>query len=305
MADDSTGKARPCAPDSLMDYDWAGTWRAHEGRGDFPDAGYWTNRAPKFAGKGHGASVYCDQFLAFARLLPGESVLDMGCGAGSLAIPLARRGHQVTAADFSVGMLEQLEGRLVAEPELAGRVTPLLVGWEDDWARAGIAGKSVDVAIASRSLRSSDIAASLAKLSAAARRRACVTLPTSASPTCDAELLKELGLRVKSDGSLQYTFLILADSGYLPEVRYVMLPRAERYESPSMAYEKTAAMLCACVDEGFASGDVTAALAKLKEWIGRNVVQAPCGDGEVEGERGFVRRVPRLVKWAFISWDTH
>jgi len=41
--------------------------------------------------------------------LPGQRILDLAAGTGASAAPLARRGAQVVAADFSAGMIE--EGR--------------------------------------------------------------------------------------------------------------------------------------------------------------------------------------------------
>ncbi|MGE3139883.1 MAG: class I SAM-dependent methyltransferase, partial [Thermoleophilia bacterium] len=64
--------------------------------------------------------------LAFWRATAartGGPVLDLGCAAGRVAIPLARDGHEVWALDASLEMLAELGQRLAAEPaEVAGRV---------------------------------------------------------------------------------------------------------------------------------------------------------------------------------------
>src|SRR5215208_5136837 len=46
---------------------------------------------------------------------PPARVLDMGAGTGSLSLPLARLGYQVTALDLSPGMLERLRLRAADE----------------------------------------------------------------------------------------------------------------------------------------------------------------------------------------------
>ncbi len=47
----------------------------------------------------------------------GGPVLEMGCGTGRLAIPLARMGLEVWGVDVSEAMLARLAERLAAEPE--------------------------------------------------------------------------------------------------------------------------------------------------------------------------------------------
>ena len=50
-------------------------------------------------------------------------ILDLGCGQGTQALRLARRGHEVTAVDASADLLARLEQDLAAEPaEVRARV---------------------------------------------------------------------------------------------------------------------------------------------------------------------------------------
>ena len=43
---------------------------------------------------------------------PGMRVLDIGCGTGRMAITMAKRGADVTAFDFTVGMLDKLRANM-------------------------------------------------------------------------------------------------------------------------------------------------------------------------------------------------
>jgi len=55
------------------------------------------------------------QILAGWRIPPGAKVLDVGCGAGQIAIPAARAGAQVTGVDIAANSLEQARARAAAE----------------------------------------------------------------------------------------------------------------------------------------------------------------------------------------------
>ena len=78
----------------------------------------------------------------------------------------------MVAADFSQGMLDMLN-RDLAALGLASRelVDVKLMSWEDDWEACGVGPKSVDVALASRSMATPDIARALEALSRTARKR--------------------------------------------------------------------------------------------------------------------------------------
>jgi ubiquinone/menaquinone biosynthesis C-methylase UbiE len=55
-----------------------------------------------------------DFYLALAGAAP-KTILDMGCGTGRLAVALAERGHRVTGADPSAGMMKVARHRAGAE----------------------------------------------------------------------------------------------------------------------------------------------------------------------------------------------
>jgi SAM-dependent methyltransferase len=61
-----------------------------------------------------------EEFIARLALRPGESVLDVACGTGNLAIPAARTGARVTGVDIAPNLIHR--ARLEA-CNVAGRVT--------------------------------------------------------------------------------------------------------------------------------------------------------------------------------------
>lgn len=53
----------------------------------------------------------------------GSPILELGCGTGRIALPLARDGHEVAAVDISPAMLAALRAKLSQEPpEVSTRV---------------------------------------------------------------------------------------------------------------------------------------------------------------------------------------
>lgn len=296
------------AAQSLIAYDWGQAWRDNEGQRVHRDnADYWTQRAKDFPTTGQHSS-YVDGFLDRAGIQPGDSVLDMGCGTGALAIPLAKAGHRVIAADFSTGMLEALERDLAEchDATTAARITPKLLSWTDDWEEAGLCENSVDVAIASRSMVTSDLRQSLEKLSVTARRHVCITLPTELSPRHDGRLLRQIGVNSRTDNSVQYAFLILHAMGYLPEVSYITNERTDSFESADHAFEALVRMIPSEPTESMSKADIDRAASNLRLWLEAELVENPhYGESDDRGkpQARLTLREPRLIRWAFLRWE--
>src|SRR4249920_4252951 len=56
-----------------------------------------------------------DVFFRRLGIKPGTRLLDVGCGAGQLALIAARAGAKVTGCDISTNWLEQARARAAAE----------------------------------------------------------------------------------------------------------------------------------------------------------------------------------------------
>ena len=84
----------------------------------------WDRRAGTWEHHGAvGLERVIDAVLDAAAGQAGMVAVDLGCGTGQIAIPLAARGAQVTAVDVSPHMVERLRARLGAI-ELDGIVHP-------------------------------------------------------------------------------------------------------------------------------------------------------------------------------------
>ena len=287
----------------LTTTDWNAEWKAlQKARRHADDATYWDARSKTFTTK-DSPNPYVERFLALTGIREGESVFDMGCGTGALAIPLAEAGHGVTAADFSSGMLAVL-GERAAERGVEG-IETIKMSWEDDWESHGVAPKSADVCAASRSIAVDDLQLALLKLSSVARRRVAITLPTGSSPRTDARVLDALGLANRCGRDHLYALNILANLGFEPEVAYIKSARTDTFASAEEAYLKYEDMVKA--QASFVPEKrVQIALAKLRPWVEAQLTENEhAGEPDEKGvAQGALRlKEPRVITWAHIAWD--
>lgn len=82
----------------MTSVDWVSRWRGEEGR-------HWRAEAARYDEINR---VFGEALIDAAHLAPGEVVLDIGCGAGAIAVEAARRvppGGSVLAVDISPDLL--------------------------------------------------------------------------------------------------------------------------------------------------------------------------------------------------------
>lgn len=277
---------------NLAGVDWGAAWKSHEAQRSKPGSvEHWSRRAPSYA-RHSGKSDYSDEFLRRAAIEPGETVLDFGCGTGILAIPLARQGCRVVACDFSPGMLQEL-GRAAEEAGVSDRIEAHLLSWEDDWAAQGVGPGCADVAIASRSIATADLEAALAKLDAAARRRACVTVAAGRSPRRDERAYEAVGRTRNWTADYAYCMNVLFSHGIFPELSYIVSKSRPAFADKAEAAAELADMM---------GGNLTASeAAALDAFLDEHYAVDP--DPATRPERRYASDALRTVRWAFISWD--
>lgn len=119
-------------------------------------------------------SDYRDKLMEKLEPQLGSTVLDVGCGPGTLSLLLAARAQRVTALDISAGMLAVGERR--AQENGVENIRFVRMDWNEV-----VIGRDMpphDVVVCSRAFCGRDPRRSLLKLHEAARRRVYLTLKT-------------------------------------------------------------------------------------------------------------------------------
>ena len=216
-----------------QDIDWNRLWQLERQKKSRKSktAADWDRKAPTFA-KLNERSAYNEKFIELLSPEPSWTILDVGSGPGTLAIPLAKQVRRVTALDFSAGMLDVLEQR--ARELGIANITTRRLSWSDDWGRHGV--DRHDVAIASRSLSVPDLRACLEKLSNFARREVVVTDRVGPGPL-DPDAFQAVGRGLETGPDYIITVNILYQMGFLAAVDFIRLENSHRYRSLEEAVE--------------------------------------------------------------------
>ena len=197
---------------------------------------FWNAFAPRFRNKTGEPDPYIELFYEYMEAEPEETLCDMGCGSGTLAIPYAQKGHEVFAADFSPEMLKYLmEG--AEEAGVANRIHPIELNWNEDWSVREL--PECDIAFSSRSFITRDLTSSLEKLESVAKRRVCIGAWDVPAGGYDRHLAKAIRYERPGIGTHYMIMGELMDRDVFPELRYIYSPfRLEKYASRQEAEEE-------------------------------------------------------------------
>jgi SAM-dependent methyltransferase len=258
---------------SLDDIDFRARWRAQmaaSGRPPKP-ASDWDAQAARLVGKPL-RSPYADAFIARMNLTDCESLLDVGCGAGTICLNVADRLKRVIGLDYSTGMLDALRANAVA----AGltNVETIHRSWDDDWHDV----PECDIVVASRASLVADIGDALTRLNAKSRRRVYVT-HLAGGHFLDPAIQQAIGRRLPALPDYIYLVNVLHAMGIHPRLDYI-----EGEASSAVPDFDTLAERVRKSARGLSELEH----ARLREWFHAATPAERAG--------------PPL-RWAFISWE--
>ncbi|WP_158783306.1 class I SAM-dependent methyltransferase [Pantoea sp. BAV 3049] len=131
---------------------------------------YWDGRAQEMSAIcASPQSPYLQQLLAKIDFTGASTLLDVGCGPGTVCLNAASRLEQVYGIDYSSGMLEAAAQK--AKVMGVNNVTLLQRAWEECWDELPVC----DIAVASRSTLVGDLRDAMFKLNQQARLRIYTT----------------------------------------------------------------------------------------------------------------------------------
>lgn len=235
-------------------------------------AGAWDSRAAGMAARALQSS-YARDFVARMDLTGARSLLDVGCGPGTIALAVAARLERVLALDYSAAMLDALRTQVAARG--LAHVQAVHRAWEDDWSDLPVC----DIAVASRATLVDDIGAALARLDAHARLRVYVTHPVGGH-FLDPAIQHVIGRSLPSTPDYIYLVNILHRMGIHPRLDYLTQESRLAGAQDFADYAQRVAW-----STGGLAEDET---ARLQAWYERATS---------------AERTGAPMRWAFISWE--
>ena len=205
------------------DVDWTGFWAERLAGKVNKD---WDEAAPGFY-KRTRKDDYQDTLFDKLILDEDDTVLDVGCGEGSVTIPIARRVKKVIGVDSSPKMLEYLEKR-AKDNDVENIETILKPIEEITYDEIG----DVDVVVCSRSLNGIiPIDEVLLELDKIASKYVFITIFGPENKKIEKDFDKELGIKTEDFPDYNYFFNILFNLGIYANIERFDLNNYREYGS--------------------------------------------------------------------------
>ncbi len=268
-------------PFTYSDIDWELLWKNAREKKSWSGKKVedWDKNAKAFAER-NADSPYASMVLSHLRVKESMTVLDIGSGPGTLALPLAQRGAAVTAMDYSSSMIDILAK--LAEKNNLGNVRTLRWSWEDDWDALGIG--VYDLVIASRSLGVDNLGAALRKIDDHAGKQVFIVDRIAPTPF-DPAAFNAVGRPCESGPDYIYTVNILYSMGIHPSIDILELEKDLIFPDLEKALEAYSWMFKDLSDKENAA---------LIDYVSSRIVRS-------DGKHVVIRR-EYPPRWAMIQW---
>lgn len=219
-------------------------------------------------------SPYTAEFISKMNLDGCESVLDVGCGPGTIALALAPKMKRVCGVDFSKGMLECFHKN--AEVRGIKHASSVYRSWEENWDDI----ESCDVVVASRSIEVKDLKDALKKLNSKAKKGVYITYKAGGS-FVDEEVLEYIGKQIVTRPDYMYVLLILREMGIYAKLDFIDTPGGSVSYDGEEAFINSLTWSVGGLDEEQTN--------KAKEMYEKFIATG--------------KFKPKGFKWAFIHWE--
>ena len=209
--------------DDPNDVDWVKFWGERLENKINKD---WDKAAPGFY-KRTRKDDYQDALFDKLILDKNDTVLDVGCGEGSITIPIAKKVKKVIGVDSSPKMLEYLEKRSI-ENDVENIETILKPIEEITYEDIG----DVDVVVCSRSLNGIiPIDKTLEELNKIANKYVFITIFGPENKKIEKDFENEIGIKTEDFPDYNYFFNIMFNLGIYANIERFDLNNYREYDS--------------------------------------------------------------------------
>ena len=217
----------------LDEIDWESVWQKSLKKGCKKEKN-WDNIAKEY-GKWLENDDYPDILLKEMRISPEDTILDIGCGEGTITRKLAKKAKSVTGIDKSKLMLEELENN--AKDEGISNIDTIQMDIKDmNYEEIG----DYDIVLASRCLNGiSNIKDTLLTINEIANKYVYITVFGSKSHKYKKEKSEIAGKRFKAGTDYIVLALILKSIGIEPNIIQLECKNLKEYANLDEAIDRS------------------------------------------------------------------
>lgn len=182
----------------------------------------WDKRANSMNNNVH-KSIYTKTFIDKIDTTNCNSLLDIGCGPGTISLAICDKLKKIYALDYSLGMLECVQNN--CKEKNISNIKTIHKSWYDSWDEI----PNADIVVASRSMEVKDIKEALIKLDSKANKRVYLTTKVGGS-FIDIQILAQLKRQIVPRPDYIYLVNVLHSMGIYAKIDFI-LSENNKFES--------------------------------------------------------------------------